>query len=271
MRSIDSHNFVVVSVVMPSLAWHFPPVKRKWQLQRSLSHTVPRSRPRYVTLIATRTVRGAAPWRRREVEDHVAQAMTAVPPAYDAATASDAWLFGWDPLPGIVSVWADRNGRALVWQRTPEGVTCFEDRYRPWLYAAGLDDLRHLGGAVAEATAGIDEAAPFTYRVVDGPEDSLRYVLSACDGRTLQRAILSSARSRLGRDVRRVADLPNQYYQVGAVEQYLMASGKVCFRGMTYADVHRLQFDLETTSLSPRHGRIFLVAVRDSSRAGDAA
>jgi ABC-type polysaccharide/polyol phosphate export permease len=25
-------------------------------------------------------------------------------------------------MPGIVSVWADRNGRALVWQRTGEGV-----------------------------------------------------------------------------------------------------------------------------------------------------
>jgi hypothetical protein len=43
-------------VVTPSLAWHFPPVKRKWQPQRSLSHAVPRSRPRCVTLIATRTV-----------------------------------------------------------------------------------------------------------------------------------------------------------------------------------------------------------------------
>jgi DNA polymerase I len=33
---------------------------------------------------------------------------------------------------------------------------------------------------------------------------------------------------------------------------------------MTYHDLHRLQFDLETTSLDPARGRIFLVAVRDN-------
>ncbi|MGH2410322.1 MAG: DNA polymerase domain-containing protein, partial [Chloroflexota bacterium] len=56
----------------------------------------------------------------------------------------------------------------------------------------------------------------------------------------------------------------DHYYTVGAVEQYLMATGRVCFRGMAYADLHRLQFDLETTALSPKQGRIFMVAARDS-------
>src|SRR6185437_15069051 len=54
------------------------------------------------------------------------------------------------------------------------------------------------------------------------------------------------------------------YYQVGPVEQYLMASGRAYFRGLSYEDLHRLQFDLETTSLEPRNGRIFLISVRDS-------
>jgi DNA polymerase elongation subunit (family B) len=43
-----------------------------------------------------------------------------------------------------------------------------------------------------------------------------------------------------------------------------MATGRVYFRGLAYADLHRLQFDLETTSLSPKRGRIFLIAVRDT-------
>src|SRR5438876_129494 len=43
-----------------------------------------------------------------------------------------------------------------------------------------------------------------------------------------------------------------------------MQSGKVYFRGLNYSDLHRLQFDLETTALDPRRGRIFMVAVRDS-------
>jgi DNA polymerase I len=184
--------------------------------------------------------------------------------AAETEAAHDAWLFGWDPLPGIVSVWADRDGSALVWQRDGDRVCCSEDRFRPWLYAAGLDDLRHLGAAMSRKGVGKGEDAPFTYRELDGPPDSLRYVLSARDGRALQQAILSGARRRLGRAIVRIADLPDQYYQVGPGEQYLMTTGRVCFRGMAYADLHRLQFDLETTALSPRRGRIFLVSVRDS-------
>ena len=43
-----------------------------------------------------------------------------------------------------------------------------------------------------------------------------------------------------------------------------MQSGKVYFRGLSYNDLHRLQFDLETTALDPHRGRIFMVAVRDN-------
>lgn len=59
-------------------------------------------------------------------------------------TADDELLFGWNPTPGIVSVWADRGGQALVWQRVDDRVTCRRDRFRPWLFAATLDDLAYL-------------------------------------------------------------------------------------------------------------------------------
>jgi DNA polymerase, archaea type len=181
-----------------------------------------------------------------------------------APAANDAWLFGWDDMPGIVSVWADRDGSALVWQRTAVGVRCIEERFRPWLFAFGLDDLAHLGAALVDQASGNAERAPFTYRELDRPSDSLRYLLTAQDGRALHRAILSGAQRRLGRPIQSLRELSGHYYAVGAVEQYLMATGRVCFRGMTYADLHRLQFDLETTALSPKQGRIFMVAVRDS-------
>src|SRR5205814_5876857 len=69
---------------------------------------------------------------------------------------------------------------------------------------------------------------------------------------------------RLGKPVRNLYDVEEGYYWVGPVEQYLMATGRVYFRDLAYTDLHRLQFDLETTSLSPQRGRIFLVAVRDT-------
>ncbi len=179
-------------------------------------------------------------------------------------TAGDAWLFGWNQTPGIVSIWADRSGRALVWQRDGAQVRCTEERFRPWLFAAGLDDLTHLGRALVAETDRAPTSAAVSYRQLDGPPDSYRYLLSARDGRALERAILTGATQRLGRVVKSLYDLENHYYWVGPVEQYLMATGRVYFRGLAYTDLHRLQFDLETTSLNPQRGRIFLVVVRDT-------
>jgi DNA polymerase elongation subunit (family B) len=151
-----------------------------------------------------------------------------------------------------------------VWQRAGEHVACAEERFRPWLFAAALDDLAQLGTMlVAEGAPGA-ERAPFCYRELGGPAGSYRFLISAHDGRMLERAIIAGAARRLERPVKSLYDVEDGYYWVGPVEQYLMATGRVYFRGVAYADLHRLQFDLETTSLSPQRGRIFMVAVRDS-------
>jgi DNA polymerase I len=103
-----------------------------------------------------------------------------------------------------------------------------------------------------------------SYRVLDGPEGSYRYLLSARDGRMLERELLAGASRRLNRKIASLSALDDTYYRVGPVEQYLMLTGRIFFRGMAYHDLHRLQFDLETTSLDPARGRIFLVAIRDN-------
>jgi DNA polymerase I len=175
----------------------------------------------------------------------------------------DDYLFGWDPMPGIVSVWANSDGRAVIWQREGERVKHTNAQFRPWLFAASLDDVTHLGRSLVPDSAPGANTASITYRELDGPDGSYRYWLSAHSGRALEQAILKGASSRLGR-VTSLYDLENDYYRVGPVEQYLMLSGRVYFRGLAYDDVHRLQFDLETTALDPRRGRIFLVAIRDS-------
>jgi DNA polymerase I len=178
----------------------------------------------------------------------------------------DEWVFGWDPMPGIVSVWAQRDGRAVVWRREGTRVVCIKEMFRPWLFAATLDDLAHLGSALTASppTELHTDTSLISYHPLDGPPGSYRYLLSSRDGRFLERTLLTGASRRLERRVNSLDELSDTYYQVGPVEQYLMQTGRTYFRGLAYEDLHRLQFDLETTALDPHRGRIFLIAVRDS-------
>ena len=50
----------------------------------------------------------------------------------------DEYLFGWDPTPGIVSVWANREGQAIIWRREGEHVISSREPFRPWLFATSL-------------------------------------------------------------------------------------------------------------------------------------
>jgi DNA polymerase elongation subunit (family B) len=180
----------------------------------------------------------------------------------------DEWLWGWDPTPGIVSVWAEADGRAVVWRRIGETdeLVREEARFRPWLVLDRLDDLRHLGGQLGrEGTAG----ALVSYRELDGP-GTLRYLVSADNGRTLTAAVLEGARQRLGRRVVSLRDLgKDAVLALPPEEQYLVATGRTYFRGLLFDQLHRLQFDLETTGLDAGRDRIFMVAVGDPSGASE--
>src|SRR5882672_1671358 len=125
--------------------------------------------------------------------------------ATDPLPIPSEWLWGWDPTPGIVSVWAQPSGLAIVWRRLPEsGALIREDaRFRPWLLLDRLDDLAHLGRALAPDG---DPGASVTYRELAGP-GQLRFLVSAADGRTLTQAVLRGATRRLNRALQHVRDL----------------------------------------------------------------
>lgn len=177
----------------------------------------------------------------------------------------DEWLWGWDRTPGIVSVWAEPSGRAIVWRRIPgTGVLVREhERYRPWLLLDRLDDLHHLGSRL-----GLDgEGSPFQFRELDGP-GALRFLVSAEDGLALANAVLHGASRRLNQQLRNLRDLgPASAFALPPEEQYLVATGRTYFRDLAFDQLHRLQFDLETTGLDATRNRVFMVAVLDASGA----
>jgi DNA polymerase elongation subunit (family B) len=157
----------------------------------------------------------------------------------------DEWLWGWDETPGIVSVWADADGRAVVWRRLAQTgeLVREEERFRPWVLVDRVEGLQTAGGEVS-------------YRELDGP-GTLRYLVSATDGKALARA---GRWRELGKSSALV--LPPE-------EQYLVATGRTYFRGLTFDQLRRMQFDLETTGLDAERDRIFMIAVRDPSGAAE--
>lgn len=186
-----------------------------------------------------------------------------MPDALVGLANRDEWVWGWDPTPGIVSVHASLNGRALVWRRLIDtGALVREDEhFRPWILLASLTDLKR-GGSVAGLQC----------RELDGP-GALRYLVRADDGRSLIDAVLRGASERLGRPVTRPSELadiePDAMLALPADEQYLVATGRTYFKQLTFDQIHRLQFDLETTGLNAHRDRIFMVSVRDHTGATD--
>ena len=77
-------------------------------------------------------------------------------------------LWGWDPTPGILSVWAEGTGRAIIWRRMAKTgeLVREEDRFRPWVLLARRDDVPVPGD--------------ITCRELAGPGE-LRYLVSASD------------------------------------------------------------------------------------------
>jgi DNA polymerase, archaea type len=177
-------------------------------------------------------------------------------------TARDEWLWGWDQTPAIVSVHATPDGTALVWRRLAGSLTRETERFRPWLLLSHLRDLHHLGPRLGRAD---DTSASVRVRELDGP-DPLRYLVSADDGHALISAVLHGASARLGVHLRHLYALdqlePETIVSLPPEEQYLVATGRTYFKDLPFDDVHRLQFDLETTGLDARHDRMFMVSIR---------
>ena len=177
------------------------------------------------------------------------------------ARREDEWVWGWDSTPGIVSVWAEIDGRATLWRRIPDmgQLVREEQRFRPWLVLDRLEDLHHLGDRLGPEGC---EKALITYRELDGP-GSLHYLVSAGDGRKLISAVLEGATRRLGQRVSHLRDLGKEsVLALAPEEQYLAATGRTYFRDLSFDDLRRMQFDLETTGLNPDRDRIFMIAVR---------
>ena len=142
-------------------------------------------------------------------------------------THEEEWLWGWDETPGIVSVWAETDGRTFVWRRVPETRELLREdvRFRPWFVLAVLEDLAHLGKRLVPEQGG---ALPLfvTYEELTGP--GALYLVRA-NVRASWLAILRGAAGACG-DRSHLRELSETGAGAAAEEQCLVASGQAYFR-----------------------------------------
>jgi DNA polymerase I len=148
-------------------------------------------------------------------------------------TDTQSLLYGHGTLEGIVAVETYPSaGTATIYRRTATGVERSSVPLQAWLVAR-----KRLDGSVELAG-----------------RHALRHLLLTPDGRT----VLSWAQS-LANDQRLA--------YIDPVTAHLVSSGDTFYRGLRFAQLRRLQFDLETLDIYPdrQKAEICLIAVRDNA------
>lgn len=181
---------------------------------------------------------------------------------------SSPLLFGRDATPGIVSVSAGRDGVAYVWRRAGQQTLVERVHFANWFL---LSDARYLGGLPVEKVHLDDLLATLLppsrgIGLVELKGDQhYRYLVAAAHLGDVEQALVENYNKSTGAAARNLGDLRDVVYMRPPTEQYLILSGRTYFKGMSYSDLRRLQFDLETTGLDENVDRVFMISVSDST------
>lgn len=157
-------------------------------------------------------------------------------------------LFGKDETEGIIDVVPKGDNKVTVYRRTPE-IVAEEAEYHPFFF---LSDIQLLRDYPRERYKFQKLKGDNYYQylvVVEDLWDAVRHVES----------VVGSKR-------------PREIYTVSSpVQMYLYQTGRTCFKGMTFDDLHRMQLDIETYSSTgqfpnaERPGdRIIIVSLSDN-------
>jgi DNA polymerase I len=174
-----------------------------------------------------------------------------------------------------VSVDADTAGHARVWRRDSDRTELSEHHFPNWFLTTSLEPLAHLSAqhltaeALRASHGRLQPTQPLSVVELDWPgapdEDVYRYLVLTSNLDEIGTALVEMSNKGDGGDAQALADLRGLVLVWHPIEQFLVLTGRTYFKGMTYGDVRRLQFDLETTGLNEDRDRIFMVSLRDSS------
>ncbi len=156
------------------------------------------------------------------------------------AAVSDQALFGRDALPRIVDVQPllrgpyEKEGAAVrVYRRSSDGmhVSTEETPFHPFFFLSDVDLLRGFG------------RERFRFQQLEG-DRFFRYLVVFTTWPDYWAAI-RHVEAATGKPEGR----PDELYLVNSpIQQYLLQSGRTCFKDMEFDDLHRMQLDIETFS-----------------------
>jgi DNA polymerase I len=184
-------------------------------------------------------------------------------------------LAGCDPTEGIVSVDADNTGRARVWRRAGNLIEVSDHRFPNWFLTTSLEPLAHLPTVHLEADAlraahgHLSVNTPLSVVELDWPDaadaDVYRYLVLTNNLDEVETTLIETSNTGDGGEAQTLADLRGLVLVWHPIEQFLTLTGRTYFKGMTFGDLRRFQFDLETTGLDEDRDHIFMISMRDSS------
>jgi len=171
-------------------------------------------------------------------------------------------LFGHNPEEGIVAVDHVDDGTVRLWRHTASGTQSRDEQFYPFFF---LSDRSHLEGFGRKHwTKELDGNSHFRYVCAfEGWSvlwDAIRHLVERHNRQSLAK-------------IDHYTSLDTLALTPDPVTQYLVQSGRTLFKGMEFADLLRLQLDIETySSLPGRFGnatrpgdRIILIALSDST------
>ncbi len=153
---------------------------------------------------------------------------------------TDALLFGGDATPRIVAV--EASGTTLrLYLRTEQGIQTQEEPFQPWLLSEEPMTLPSVEWETLQGDLGERRGLGYLARCA---------TLEAFEN--LRRALRDENKATL---------------VFGSLaRQYLMITGQTLFKQMAFHELHRLQIDLETTTLRPDQpdAKVLMVALSDN-------
>ena len=177
-----------------------------------------------------------------------------------------SFLEGNDPEEFIVAIEFDYVTDSIykIKEIPGKGKAIVKDNFVPFAWVGDLKGLNFYNGSKLEQKAAMSKHKIVIEKMEthgnERLENGLTYLVKCLAGyRALTQFFREGGIDPWGEKVR---DL---FLMLPPVEQYLIQKEKRLFKGYEeYNDITRFVFDLETTSLEPKHGRIFMIGMKSN-------